>query len=176
MNVFCWQYSNGLLSDHNETDDLDSDSKPLQLQSSSSSLVPRLHFNNATIDHIILMDVMRMIARDSQQQQPKPKPQPTLQSLANVDMLRIWYLFKHFNYNWMAYIWKILINYYHYFYYCSYQSNNRFCFHIYRLKQLVFSMVDSGIELIDHNHCWDFFFFRWAFLTIRLTHPLVIGD
>lgn len=35
------------------------------------------------------MDVMRMIARDSQQQQPKPKPQPTLQSLANVDMLRI---------------------------------------------------------------------------------------
>lgn len=30
-----------------------------------------------------------MIARDSQQQQPKPKPQPTLQSLANVDMLRI---------------------------------------------------------------------------------------
>nr|XP_027202937.1 protein Skeletor, isoforms B/C-like [Dermatophagoides pteronyssinus] len=83
------EYSNGLLSDHNETDDLDSDSKPLQLQSSSSSLVPRLHFNNATIDHIILMDVMRMIARDSQQQQPKPKPQPTLQSLANVDMLRI---------------------------------------------------------------------------------------
>ncbi|OTF71977.1 Skeletor, isoforms D/E-like protein [Euroglyphus maynei] len=69
---FPLQYPDGLFSNHEHVDDLDSDSKPLQLQSSASSPVPKfLHSqpHNATIDQMILFDVMRMIARDSQQRQ-----------------------------------------------------------------------------------------------------------
>ncbi|XP_046909339.2 protein Skeletor, isoforms B/C isoform X2 [Dermatophagoides farinae] len=104
------EYSNGFTTQNDDTDDLDSDSKPLQiLQSSASSLVPKFHHlqsssssslksNNVTIDQMILMDVMRMIARDLQQQPPPPSSSlsssmpshstSSLSSLANVDIIR----------------------------------------------------------------------------------------